>query len=260
MPFADLSAATIHHDQAGDGPPLLVINGTGSDLRNKPNPLQWPIVKQHTVLAYDHRGLGQSTPHEPGTQPTMADFAADAAELVDHVGWERFAVLGISFGGMVAQELAIAAADRVSKLVLACTSSGGDGGASYPLHELYAGPAAARGETYLDIADLRHRTDPALLDRARAAMAARPMPEIVPDGLTRQLEARRHHDTWERLHQITCPTFVMFGRHDGVAPPENSEALARQIPDARLSGYEGGHMFLAQDRSSWTDLLAFLTD
>ena len=260
MPFTELSAATIHHDQAGDGAPLLVINGTGSDLRNRPNALEWPIAKRHTVLAYDHRGLGQLTPRDPDHQPTMAEFAADALELVDHLGWERFAVLGISFGGMVAQELAISAPERISHLVLACTSSGGEGGASYPLHELYAGPAAERGERYLPIVDRRHATDPELLERARTAMAARPMPETVPLGLTRQLEARRHHDTWERLPSITCPTFVMYGRHDGIAPPENSGALARQIPDARLAGYEGGHLFLAQDRTAWTDLLGFLAE
>ena len=66
----------------------------------------------------------------------MADFADDAAALLDAVGWDDCLVLGISFGGMVAQEVAIRHPERVRRLVLACTSAGGEGGASYPLHEL----------------------------------------------------------------------------------------------------------------------------
>ena len=65
------------------------------------------------------------------------DFADDAAALLDAVGWDDCLVLGISFGGMVAQELAIGHPERVRRLVLACTSAGGEGGASYPLQKLF---------------------------------------------------------------------------------------------------------------------------
>lgn len=258
MPFANLSAASIHHQLDGVGPKLMIINGTGSDLRNDPNPRSWPIAEGRTVLAFDHRGLGQSEPHDPDHQPSMADFATDALELADHVGWDEFAVLGISFGGMVAQEMAIAEGSRITRLVLACTSSGGAGGASYPLHELYDGPRDQHEATYLDISDTRCAEPGERRDRMRAAMAARPRPAEVPEGLRRQLEARRHHDTFSRLASVTSRTLVMFGRFDGVAPPANSAAIADALPDAALKGYRGGHLFLWQDRTTWTDLAAFL--
>ncbi len=66
----------------------------------------------------------------------MADLAHEALQLADHIGWDTFMVLGVSFGGMVAQELAVTSPERVRRLALVCTSSGGPGGSSYPLHTL----------------------------------------------------------------------------------------------------------------------------
>ena len=74
----------------------------------------------------------------------MADYAADAAALLDHVGWDTCRVVGVSFGGMVAQELAVTSPERVERLALLCTSPGGASGASYPLHELAALPTDER--------------------------------------------------------------------------------------------------------------------
>ena len=65
----------------------------------------------------------------------MADYAMDANSLLEAVGWDRCCVMGISFGGMVVQEFALRYQHRIKRLVLACTSSGGAGGDSYPLHE-----------------------------------------------------------------------------------------------------------------------------
>ena len=85
-------------------------------------------------MAYDQRGLGRT--EVPEAAYTMADYAEDANALLDAVGWETCHVMGVSFGGMVAQELAVRHPQRVNRMVLACTSSGGAGGSSYPLHEL----------------------------------------------------------------------------------------------------------------------------
>ncbi|MCU1353801.1 MAG: alpha/beta hydrolase fold [Acidimicrobiales bacterium] len=259
MPLVDLGSVRLCYELAGTGPALLILGGTGSDLRNEPNPLSWPVARGRTVLAHDHRGLGQSVDLEP-EPPTMADFAADAVALVDHVGWERFSVLGVSFGGMVAQEVALLVGDRLDRLVLACTSSGGAGGASYPLHELSELPADERLAVLAGINDVRLAGSPS--ERASgaspAAQGATGAPEAEPEGLRRQLEARRHHDTHGRLPKIEVPVLVTAGRYDGIAPVANSEAIVEQLPHGRLEVFEGGHTFLAEDLSSWSVIDEFL--
>src|SRR5580658_6373403 len=134
MPIAKLGAIDLYYERAGEGSPLLFISGTGGDLRNKPNVFDGPLAKAFDLLAYDQRGLGRSA--KPDVDYTMADYADDAAALLDHVGWPRAKVIGVSFGGMVAQELALRHPAKVERLVLACTSPGGAGGASYPFHEI----------------------------------------------------------------------------------------------------------------------------
>lgn len=261
MPVASVPGATLHYELAGSGPPLLVINGTGSDLRKRPNVLDGPAVAACTVLTYEHRGLGRSRATDLDAQPTMADFGADALALADAVGWDRFAVVGISFGGMVAQHAALAGGARVTRLVLACTSAGGAGGSSAPLHEVYPLTSPERVARVVGYSDLRTATD----ERRRRGLtdfmteaAAADDPTTYP-GLARQLEARRHHDTWDRLPALRVPTLVAAGRHDGIAPLANAEALAGRIPGAELQVFEGGHAFFLEDRSAWPAMLGFAT-
>lgn len=117
--------------------PLLAISGSRGDLRRKPT-----LAKSFDVLAYDQRGLGRTS--KPSKAYSISDYADDAAALLDAVGWERVRVVGVSFGGMVTLELVLGHLDRVSKLVLCCTSPGGEGGSSYPLHTLQNLPADER--------------------------------------------------------------------------------------------------------------------
>jgi 3-oxoadipate enol-lactonase len=187
----------------------------------------------------------------------MADFAADALALADHLSWQRFALVGVSFGGMVAQELAIAAPERVTRMVLACTSSGGAGGSSAPLHEVFSLGQAQRAQRLIGLVDARTATDPQL----RAQISERVAAVLVdPDaGARQQLEARRHHDTFSRLDRITAPTLVAAGRYDELAPLANSRALCSAIAGAHLEVFEGGHAFLDQDAGAWPALVAFLS-
>ena len=208
------------------------ISGTGGDLRHRPRLTDGPLAEHFEVLSYDQRGLGQSS--VPPWPYAMADFADDAAALLDAVGWDDCLVIGISFGGMVAQELAIRHPDRVRRLVLACTSAGGAGGASYPLHKLVElGPeervsrrmAADRHPLGRGLAG----ANPDMVRLIGERMRLDDQGE-TPPGLTNQLAARADHDTADRLGSITCPTLVCGGRFDGIAPPANSEFLARADP------------------------------
>ena len=92
----------------------------------------------------------------------------------------------------------------------------------------------------------------------RARGAAVDKSAEVRRGEREQLGARRHHDVWDRLPVIDCPTFVAGGRYDGIAPPPNSAAIASQIPGATLQYYEGGHLFFVQDPGALPDIIGFL--
>jgi 3-oxoadipate enol-lactonase len=267
MPFANVGDVELYYEVAGEGPPVLFVSGTGSDLRRTPNVFAGPLARHHTVLAYDHRGLGQSS--KPDRPYSMAEFAADAAGLLDALGWGPVPVVGVSFGGMVAQELVLTRPHLVTRLVLCCTSSGGAGGASYPLHELSDLDPDERRRVQLAISDTRfdlewQREHPeqaaAMLERIAADQAPLDDDPHREMGARRQLEARRHHDTWDRLDQIRVPTLVAAGDRDGIAPLSNSEALASRIPGARLRVFEGGHLFLVQDRTAWPSILEFLAE
>ena len=152
MPFTTVRDMRMYYEIRGTGPRLLYISGTGGDLRRSPNAFDSPLTEHFEVLAYDQRGLGQTD--KPDVAYTMADYAADADGLLQALGWDECLVMGISFGGMVAQEFALRYPHRVQRLVLGCTSSGGEGGASYPLHELAhlspagLGSASGRVERY----------------------------------------------------------------------------------------------------------------
>jgi 3-oxoadipate enol-lactonase len=262
MPTVTANGISIHYERSGSGPPLLFCNGSGSTLEGSA-PLIAPFRARFDVLAHDQRGLGLTG--APPTPYTMAQYAADALGLVDAIGWSTFRLVGISFGGMVAQELAVTWPERVDRLALLCTSPGGPGGSSYPLHELTDLPADERAARGLELLDTRftpewlasHPDDQALVEMLAGRMAAEPSPD-AQRGAEGQLEARSHHDVYDRLPRIACPTFVASGRFDGIAPQSNGEAIASQVPGSELHLYEGGHMFIAQDAAAFPEILGFL--
>ena len=263
MPFARVGDIEICHQRVGAGPRLLFISGTGSDLRIRPNVLDGPFPKHFDMLAYDQRGLGQTS--KPDRPYSMAEYAEDAVGLMAAIGWGSALVVGVSFGGMVAQELAIRHPHVVEGLVLACTSPGGTGGASYPLHTLQQMDREARARHMIPISDTRH--DAAWIEKNRDAyekMVAFSENDPYADepghamGQHRQLEARAAHDTWDRLGEIRCPVLIAAGRYDGIALPETQHNMASRIRGAELRFYEGGHLFMLQDRTALPAMISFL--
>lgn len=191
----------------------------------------------------------------------MAQYANDALALADHLGWETFAVCGISFGGMVAQELAVTAPQRVNSLALLCASAGGSGGSSYPLHELENLSADQRQEIYPLLLDERFteqwfETHPN--DRVYRYVATRDSDDESRRGEILQLQARKNHDVWDRLHLIACETLVASGKFDGIAPSINGQAIASRIAGAKFEEYDGGHLFIVQDKRVLVDLIEFI--
>ena len=261
MPTAAVNGIEIYYELGGEGPRLIFFNGSGTTLATT-GPMIDPFRTRFEVLAFDQRGLGQTT--IPPGQYEMADYAADAAALLDHVGWDRCRAVGVSFGGMVAQEFAVTYPERVERLALVCTSPGGDF-ASYPLHEM-AGKSEeellALGATLLDTRFTpeylaEHETDRMIAEMV-AARRANPSTGEVLRGEQAQLDARSRLDVIDRLGCVTSPTLVASGRYDGIAPADNGEAIAARVPGAELRVYEGGHMFFIQDPAAFPEILDFL--
>ncbi len=264
MAVARFDNLDLYYERAGSGPPLLFISGTGGDLRTKPNVFGGPLAKRFDLLAYDQRGLGRSG--KPDVPYSMADYADDAAALMADQGWDEALVMGVSFGGMVAQELVLRHPQRVTRLVLACTSPGGEGGASFPFHDIEHLKGEARARHMIPISDTRRddawtAANPA--DHALFVQMAATDPYADEPGhamgARRQIEARAHHDTWNRLPEVACPVMIAAGRYDGIALPASQEKMAARIPDARLQFFEGGHMFMIQDRNAVPAMADFLT-
>jgi pimeloyl-ACP methyl ester carboxylesterase len=262
VPTLDANGISIYYERSGSGPPLLYCNGSGSTIEDT-RIVFAPFAERFDLVVHDARGLGRTS--VPPPPYSMADYAADAVALADDLGWSTFRLVGISFGGMVAQEVAVTWPDRVERLALLCTSPGGDGGSSYPLHELAQlsqDEAVARGMKLLDTrfdADWL-RDHPADRGLAEMMAARRGAPKTTEQqaGIDAQMDARSRHDVYGRLDRIACPTFVGAGRYDGIAPLPNSEAIISRVPDAKLHVYEGGHAFFVQDAAAFPEILDFL--
>jgi 3-oxoadipate enol-lactonase len=259
--LSDRRGVALHYERLGDGPRLLYCNGSGTTVDTS-RPLLDMLSARFEVLAFDYRGMGRSA---PVTEPYgMSDVAADVAALLDDVGWDRTSLAGLSFGGMVAQEFAVTFPDRIDRLALMATSPGG-AFASYPLETLADLPALERGLRSLNLADRRwtaewfatHPEDAALVGTLATDLPAEETAEQA-QGRLFQLQARKGHDVLDRLHQVTCPTFVGSGRYDDIAPVANGQAIVDRITNATLHIYESGHLFLLQDPAAWPAIATFL--
>jgi pimeloyl-ACP methyl ester carboxylesterase len=262
VPVGRVNGVELYWERRGSGPPLLFCNGSGVALQDT-GPLLDPLAAGFDLLAWDYRGFGRSA---PVTGPyTMADVAADAVALLDLAGWQSCRVMGVSFGGMVAQEFAVTHPERVERLALSCTSAGGDGGSSYPLEKLLELPAEQRAAAAMKQVDSRwspewletHPVDRVIAERLTSGAHEQEDPAARAASAA-ELQAREGHDVWSRLGAITCPTLVGYGKYDQIAPAQNGENIASRIHGAELHGYEGGHGFLFQDPAAFPAFIAFL--
>tara|TARA_B100000214_G_scaffold372275_1_gene350221 strand:+ start:393 stop:1196 length:804 start_codon:yes stop_codon:yes gene_type:complete len=258
MPFIAANGIQLYYEMEGDGSPLLIISGTGADLRN-PRPKN-PHLNGFRVLRYDQRGLGQTA--SPKANYTMADYADDAASLLDSLEIDHINVIGISFGGMVAQQLVTRFPNKVNKLVLACTSPGGNNFSSFDLREIVS-DSSNKIETWLKILDSRYKSSDEnlpILNMIKDALNAntRLFPHLVTDGLSRQLEARSQHDCRNTLRNVSHQTLIVGGRYDDIAPLKNLLEIHRLLKNSQLQIFEGGHLFLMQDKQAWPAIISFL--
>jgi len=226
--------STIYHEIHGNAAaqPLILLEGMGGDIpgwrRNIPR-----LAGELRVIAFDFRGNGRSGPPPEGA--TVASFVDEALAVLDQAGVESAHVYGQSFGGMVAQELALTHPDRARSLILGCTHAG-------QRHAVRVTERVPKDRPWLAL---------------YAPGFAEAHPEHVAEDLEvgarqrqplhasrRQWEAIRDWDAYERLPRLRLPALVIHGTEDRTIHPENARILASRIPGARLAMLEGaGHVY-----------------
>jgi 3-oxoadipate enol-lactonase len=249
---------SLYYERRGSGTPLLLIQGMAAHHALWGEPLLTALADRFEVLSYDHRGVGDST-DTPGDF-TIAELAEDAAALLDTLGLESAHVLGISMGGMVAQELVLQRPELVRTLALGCTYAGGAGStlaAPGPLRMLEAMntgnlDAALRVAYEVNLSP-GFTADEAHFEPFKAASLAVRVP--VPTVM-RQAQAAFGHDTSGRLPAVATPTLVLHGTADQMLTYSNGEQIAALIPGAKLHTFaDVGHLFWWEQPAVTADLL-----
>ncbi|MCS6925720.1 MAG: alpha/beta hydrolase [Candidatus Binatia bacterium] len=263
MRRARVNGVELVYELHGTGEPLVLIHGAQGD-RSMFFGLTPVFAQRFRVLTFDQRGSGES--EKPDMAYSIALLADDTAALMDHVGFASAHVIGVSMGGMIAQELALRHPHKVRSLVLGCTTPGGPhavrlGGeafarayAAVPLSPEERGRALAEAaftKGYIE----KH---PEVIAELVEARRQRP---LDPEALARRLQAAHAHDTYDRLPQIACPTLVITGKDDALISWENSRLLAERIPGATLVVLApAGHVFwVEQAERAQSAILSFLS-
>ena len=237
----------LHHIRRGSGDPLLLIQGMSGHSLHWGEPFLSELERDFDVITVDNRGTGESPRVDDPF--TIAELADDAVGVLDELGIESAHVLGISMGGMIAQELVLGHPERVRTLTLGCTYAGGPEGslASPEVARILADgmrsgdrEQAVRAAWSVNVSDA-YAADEAHYQTFLKTALARP---VAVEVIMLQMQAIAAHDTSARLDGISAPTLVVHGSEDQMLPISNGEAIARAIPGARLERLEGvGHMF-----------------
>jgi 3-oxoadipate enol-lactonase len=247
MPLAAVDGISLYYERKGAGEPVLLIQGMSGTHLAWGDAFLAGLGDDVEIVTYNHRGVGTSTPQD---QPfAIEQLADDAAGLLDALEWERAHVLGISMGGMVAQELALRHPQRIRTLSLGCTYPGGsEAQLADPalIQELAGALLSGDRELALRTGFAANLSAAHVADEAHWApfqAMATALPVAVP-VIMLQMQAVMGHDASARLGSIEAPTLVVHGTEDRMLPVVNGELIARLIPQARLELLEGvGHMF-----------------
>jgi pimeloyl-ACP methyl ester carboxylesterase len=248
MSHLTVGGRRLFHQRWGGGEePLLLIQGMSGTHLAWGEPFVGELEREFDVVAYDHRGIGRSDPVDAPF--TIAELAEDAVGVLDALGWESAHVLGISMGGMVAQELALRHPERVRTLMLGCTYCGGAGSSLAPpatLARLAAGMQSGDSELAIRTA-FEVNVSPAFAQQPGAYETFRAMAKSLPAPvpvIMLQMQAIAGHDTSARLPSLTVPTLVVHGDADAMIPVDNGRMIASLIPGARLEVLgDVGHLF-----------------
>jgi pimeloyl-ACP methyl ester carboxylesterase len=256
MPVLDIGEVQLSFERSGSGAPLLMIMGMSGTARHWGEPFLEDLRDQFELITYDHRGVGQSS--KMNGPFTIADLANDAAGLLSALELDSVHVLGISMGGMVAQELALTHPHMIRTLTLGCSYCGGEGSSltSQEVLQKLAGAAmsgdreralrtaweANVSEQVAEAGDLYEVFHQIGLKNA-----------VAMEVILAQSQAISAHDTSTRLSSLHMPTMIVHGTEDQMLAVTNAYAIKSHLPDARLEILDGvGHLFFWElpDRSA----------
>lgn len=223
MPKVPIDGFQLYYESEGDGEPLILIPGFASG-RSLWSRQIGPLARHFRVISFDPRGVAQSD--KPDGEQTISLLADDVAELLTFLDIESAHIVGVSFGGFVAQEFALRYPQMTQKLVLCCTSFGG------PNHVV---------------------PEPQVMNEIMQPRAAGDVSEVM---YRVQLQAAVGFNTEDRLAAITSPTLIVSGDADAIVPVQNSYNLARKIPNAELHLVSGGsHTFFMEQADGFNQVL-----
>ena len=263
MPHVEANGLRLFYEEQGEGEPLVLVPGLAGDHLIWAGQLgSWS--ERFRVISFDNRDVGQSSYVEEayGTE----DMADDAMALADALELDRFHLLGLSMGGMIAQHVALRAPERVLTLTLCMTYAGG-GYWARERSRLMAYDAMRRPrEEEVEHALVGCFSEEMLEDPERIAYFRKlsqenPHPQSV-EAFCRQLQALGEHDVRDRIGELRAPTHVVITEHDLVIPPWKQHELAQLLPDAKVSVVESGSHAANMERAEEFNrlVLGFLTE
>jgi pimeloyl-ACP methyl ester carboxylesterase len=244
MPVCRLSGLELYYVERGQGEPLIFLNGLAGDSMSWMGQLK-SFSRQFRCIAIDNRDVGQSTYVDANY--TTKELAQDLIGLCQQLRLGPAHVVGVSMGGMIAQEVALAAPDRVASLVLVNTLAAADDWfrGTLDLFKLIReqGPDTATFFSRILPWWVSHEF---FRDSGRTSwlmwlLSQNPYAQKL-EGFQRQLAAVAKHHTVDRLHEIRCPVLILSGADDHIMPPRFAQEMKRAIPHAVLQQIPGvGH-------------------
>ncbi|MGC8719504.1 MAG: alpha/beta fold hydrolase [Thermodesulforhabdaceae bacterium] len=237
MPFYTDNERKLYYEISGTGKPLLFISGLSGGSWSWYR--QRPFFEQfYQVITFDNRGAGKS--FMPPGPYTMEQMAEDTKMLLDHLGIEKAYVVGISMGGMIAQQLAVMYPDRILAMVLGCTHCGKSRriAADRAVLDRLASQNGLSPEEIVEknipllFGEKCRNEHPEIIDEYRKNTLSAPIQPL--EAFQSQLAAINKFDVCSLLNRIKSPVLVITGKDDILVPPQNSKVLVELIPRAKL--------------------------
>ena len=246
MPSVDAGGTELHYVRAGEGEPMLLIQGMSATHLAWGRPFLAQLEGNFECTVFDNRGMGLSGRAE--LPFGITDLAGDTLALLDALELERVHVVGISMGGMIAQELALAHPERIRTLTLGATYCGGPGSTLMDRADLQLlGAAMASGDREQVLRAMWEiNLSPSFREDDTRYASFREMAQALPaskEVIVQQMQACAAHDTSARLEQVLVPTQVVHGTADRLLKVGNGEQIAGLLGVEPQLLEDVGHLF-----------------